>query len=83
MGAPPLVWLAKFPHVSGGGDVRKREVVALEQQGLAGVFRECVGETVAEIQGGGVVAPAKPPPSVAGQLGLLERDGGEFNAHLS
>ena len=79
MGAPPLDWLAKIPHVSRGGDVRKREVVALEQQGLAGVFRQCVGKTVAEVQSRWVIAPAELPPNVAGQLGLLEGDGGEFN----
>src|ERR1043165_9464833 len=42
------------------GDIRTREVVALETQRFAGSPAQCVGETVSEIQPGGT--PAFSPP---------------------
>ena len=46
-------------------DIGAGEILALEQERLARRFRECIGETVTEIQRRPVIALAEAPPSAA------------------
>ena len=56
-------------------DIGAGEVVALEQERLAGGPGECVGEDVAEIEAGGVAPLAVAAERVAGAGCLIGRDG--------
>ena|SRR6266566_1462388 len=64
-----------------GLDVSLAEVVTLEEEGLARGFGQGVGETVAEVEAGGMVAFAVVGVALPGQQGLvfgdrLNRDAG-------
>ncbi len=56
-------------------DVCASEVVALEEQRLASNFRERVRQAVAEVQPGGMVSLAEPPPRPAGGGDMFDGDG--------
>ncbi len=70
------------PSISGGLDVRLGEVIPLEQQRLPAHVGEGVGEAVSEVEGGGVVPLAEPPPRVPGRDEVSECHGNEFDLHL-
>ena len=55
-------------------DVREREILAFEQKGLAGGFRQRIGEAISEVKRRPVLAPAKPAPGPARGLGVFEGD---------
>ena len=57
-----------------GLDIGKREVPALEQQGLTSSFRQRVGKAVAEVQSRRVVALAESPPGPARGLRMVGGD---------
>ena len=58
----------------GRANIGVNEVVALEQQRLAQGFGERVGETIANVEPGGMATSAEPAKSVDRDLRLLRRD---------
>ena len=46
-------------------DVRKRQILAFEQKGFAGGFRQSIGEAITEVECRPVVSPAESSPGPA------------------
>lgn len=55
------------------------EILALEQQRLAGNTRESVRETIAEVQRCRMTPLAEATPGITGCGGMFERDGNQFD----
>src|SRR5918996_503435 len=64
-------------------DVGLGEIVALEQQRLARGPRERVGECVADVQTGGVAAPAEATEGFTSDLGLIGGDRRDLDRRLA
>ncbi len=66
--------LLAWGHVRPRSRCRSGEIVALEEQRLAGGPGERVGECVADVQSGRMAAAAEAPEGLAGDLGLVGGD---------
>jgi hypothetical protein len=64
-------------------DVRPGEIVALEQQGLAGGLGQRIGERVADVQAGGVAAATEAAESLAGDPCLISGDRSDLDPGLA
>ena len=71
-----------LPPISGRLDIRPREIVPLEQQRLAAHVREGVGEAVPEVESGGVISLAEPPPGVPSGSEMSRSHGDQFDLSL-
>ena len=63
-----------FRVALGRNYVRKREILAFEQKGFAGGFRQSIGEAITGVECRPVVAPAEPSPGPARGLGVFKGD---------
>ena len=61
-------------------DIGAGEILALEQERLTRRFRECVGETITEIQRRPIIALAEAPPGAAGCFNMFDRNRRQFGA---
>lgn len=63
-------------------DVSFAEVVALEEQGMTGRFGKSIGEAIAEIKPGGMVAAPEAVMGRAGEFKMLNGNGAQFDTQF-
>jgi hypothetical protein len=59
------------------------EIVAFEEQRVAGFRRQRIGKAVADIETGAMAAAAEAPKCLDRDFGLLRRDGGDVEPGLA